>query len=118
MTSEVDSIAELVGSNYLAWKRKMIDVLMSKNIWRLVNGEHKTPTAADDLDIWEAKSDQARGLISQTIADSLQVSIEAEDNPIQVWQILSSLFDKYDDVSAYYLEKKIFDLELANFISC
>ena len=105
MTFEVASILELVGSNYLSWKRNMIDVLRSKNIWRPVNGEHKTPTFAEDLAIWEAKSDQARGLIGQTVADSLQVSIEAEDNPVQVWQILSSLFDKYDDVSTYHLKK-------------
>ena len=65
--------------------------------------------------IWEAKSDQARGLIGQTVVDSLQVSIEAEDSPVQVWQILSSLFDKSGDVSAYYLDKKIFDLEPADF---
>ena len=84
MTSKIAFVLELVGSNYLSWKRKMIDVLMSKNLWRLVNGEHKTPIIADDLAIWEAKSDQARGLIGQTVADSLQVSIEAEDNPIEV----------------------------------
>ena len=60
----------------------MIDVLRSKNIWRLVNGEHKTLTTADHLAIWEAKSDQARGLIGQTVADSPQVSIEAKDNPV------------------------------------
>ena len=76
MTFEVAFVPELVGSNYLAWKRKMIDVLMSKNLWRLVNGEHKTPTTADDLTLWEAKSDQERGLIGQTVADSLHVSIE------------------------------------------
>ena len=115
MTSEVASVPELVGFNYLVWKRKMIDVLKSKNLWRLVNGEHKTPTTADDLAIWEAKSDQARGIIGQTVVDSLQVSIEAEDILVQVWQILSSLFDKSDDVSTYYLEKKIFDLKPADF---
>ena len=84
MTSEVAYVPELVGSNNLSWKRKMIDVLRSKNLWRLVNGEHKTPNATDDLAIWEDKSDQARGLIGQTIANSLQVSIEAEDNSVQV----------------------------------
>ena len=57
MIFKVAYVPELVGSNYLAKKRKMIDVLKSKNIWMLVNGEHKTPTAADDLAIWEAKSD-------------------------------------------------------------
>ena len=93
----------------------MIDVLRSKNPWRLVNGEHKTPTVADDLAIWEAKSDQARGLIGQTVADSLQVSIEAKDSLVQVWKIISSLFDKSDDVSAYYIENNIFDLEPTHF---
>ena len=42
-------------------------------------------------------------------------SIEAEDSPVQVWKIISSLFDKFDDVSAYYLENKIFDLEPVDF---
>ena len=115
MTSEVDSIPELVGSNYLSWKRKVTDVLRSKNLWRIVNDEHKTCTAADDLAIWKVKSDQAMGLIGQTVPDSFQVSIEVEDNLLQVWKIISSLFDKSDDVSTYYLEKKIFDPEFAGF---
>ena len=93
----------------------MNDFLRIKNLWRLVNGEQKTPIATDDLAIWEAKSDQARGLIGQTVTDSLLVSIEARENPVQVWQIISSLFDKSDDVSAYYLEIKIFDLEPVDF---
>ena len=46
MTSEVAYVPELVGPNYLAWKRKMIDVLRSKNLWRIVNDEHKKPTDA------------------------------------------------------------------------
>ena len=116
MASEVAYVPELVGSNYLVQNiRKMIDVLKSKNLWRLVNREHETLAAANDLTIWEAKSDQARGFIGQTIADNLQVSIEAEDSSVQVWKILSSLFNKPDDASAYYLEKNIFDLKPADF---
>jgi len=34
---------------------------------------------------------------------------------IQVWKIISSLFDKSDDVFAYYLEKKIHELDHNNF---
>ena len=63
MTSEVVFVPKLVGSNYLAWKRKMIDVLRRKNLWRLVNGEHKKSTDAKDLVIWEEICDQSRGLI-------------------------------------------------------
>ena len=85
MNSKIGYIPELVGSNYLSWKTKMINVLKSKNIWRLANNEHKTPTVAYDLAIWEAKINQARGLIGQTVADSLQVSIEEEDSLVQVW---------------------------------
>jgi hypothetical protein len=65
--------------------------------------------------IWEERCDQARGIIGQTVLDSLQVSIEAEDNLIEVWNIIASLFDKYDDVSTYYLEKKIHELDPNNF---
>ena len=36
MTFEVAYVPELVGSNYLAWKRNMIDVLRSKHQWRIV----------------------------------------------------------------------------------
>ena len=71
MTSKVAFFLELVGSNYLAWKRKMIDVLVSKDLWRIVNSEHKKPVDAKDVVVWEDKFDQARGLIGQTIANSL-----------------------------------------------
>jgi hypothetical protein len=53
MSSEVAFVPELVGPNYLPWKRKMIDILGSKNLWRLVNGEHKKPVDAKYLVIWE-----------------------------------------------------------------
>ena len=59
--------------------------------------------------------DQVRGIIGQTILDSLHVHIEAEDNPIQVWKTLASLFDKNDVVSAYCFEKKINGLEPKQF---
>ena len=72
----------------------MTDVLGSKNLWRIVNGEHKKIVDAKDVAIWEDKCDQARGLIGQTVAGSLQVSIEAEDSPVEVWKNLSSLYDK------------------------
>jgi hypothetical protein len=93
----------------------MIDVLRRKNLWRLVNGEHKKPIDHEDLVIWEERCDQERGIIGQTISNSLQVSIEAEDNLVEVWKIIASLFDKSDDVFAYYLEKKIHELAPNNF---
>ena len=96
MSSEVAFVPKLVGPNYLAWKRKMIDVLRSKNIWRIVNDEHKKHVDAKDVAIWEDKYDQERGLIGQMVTHSLQVSIEVEDNPVEVWKTLSSLFDKFD----------------------
>jgi hypothetical protein len=93
----------------------MIDVLRRKNLWRLVNGEHKNPTDAKDLVIWEEICDQTRGFIGQMVSNSLQVSIEVENNPVEVWKILASLFDKSDDIVAYYLEKKIHELDPNNF---
>ena len=93
----------------------MIDVLRSKNLWRIVNDEHKKPVNAKDVAIWEDKCDQARGIIGKMVADSIQVSIEEEDIPIEVLKTVSSIFGKYVDVSAYYIEKNIFDLDPTNF---
>jgi len=76
----------------------------------LVNGEHNNFTDAKDMVILEYRCDQERGIIGQTILDSLQVSIEVEYHLIEVWKILASLFDKSDDVSACCIEKKIHEL--------
>ena len=71
----------------------MIDVLRSRNLWRLVDGKQTKPIDATELVIWENMYDQARGLIGQTIADNLQVHIEAQENPVEVWKTLATLFD-------------------------
>ena len=67
MTSEVASIPKLVALNYIALKIKMIDVIRSKNLWRLVNGGQKKPAYAQATITWEEKCDQARGIIGQMI---------------------------------------------------
>ena len=89
----------------------MIDVLRSRNLWRLVDGKQTKPTDVAELVIWEERYDQARGLIGQTVVDNLQVYIEALEDPIQVWKALATLFDKTDGVSAYYFEKKIHSID-------
>ena len=71
MTLEVDFVLELVGPNYIAWKIKMIDVIKSKNLWILVNGEFKNLVDAQVVIKWEEKCDQVRGIIGQTVSDSL-----------------------------------------------
>jgi hypothetical protein len=45
----------------------------------------------------------------------MHVSIEAEDSQVEVWKILSFLFDKSNDVSSYYLENKIHEIDPNNF---
>ena len=58
MNSQIHNVPELVGPNYLQWKRKMIDVLRSRNLWRLVDGKQPKPTDADELVIWEERYNQ------------------------------------------------------------
>ena len=96
MTSHNQHVPELVGPHYLQWKRKMIDFLRSRKFWRLVDGKQTKPTYGVELVIWEEMYDQARGLI--------EVHIVAQENLIEVWKTLATLFDKTDGVSAYYFE--------------
>ena len=49
------------------------------------------------------------------VSYSLQVSIEEKYNLVELWKILASLSDKFDDVSACYLEKKVHELDPTNF---
>ena len=69
----------------------MIDVLWSQNLQRLDKGDQTKPADVKDLAIWEDLCDQARGIIGQTISDSLHVYIETGDNLIKVWKTLFSL---------------------------
>jgi hypothetical protein len=93
----------------------VIDVLMRKNLWRLGNVEHKKSIYAKDLVILEERCDQESNIIGKTIYDSIHVSIRVEENLVEVWKILTSLFDKFDDVSTYYLEKIIHEIHPNNF---
>jgi len=85
----------------------MIDVLRSRNLWRLVDGKQTKAIDAAKLVIWEERYDQERGLIGQTITNDLQVHIEAQENLVEVWKTLATLYDKNDGAYAYYFEKKI-----------
>lgn len=58
---------------------------------------------------------QARRLIGQTVADNVQVHIEAYDNSVEVWKSLASLFDKIYGVFAYYFENKIHSIDPKEF---
>ena len=53
MSSKVVSNPKLIGSNYLSWKRKIIDVFRSKNVWRLAKGDQTKLVNSKDLEIWE-----------------------------------------------------------------
>lgn len=66
MILEVLYVLTLVGSIYLSWKRKMIDL----HLWRLAKGEQMKTTNANELEIWEDRCDQVRGLIVKTVLDS------------------------------------------------
>ena len=45
-----------------------------------VNGQHENPTNDQVMLKWEEKCDQVRGLIGQTVLNSLQVSIDERDS--------------------------------------
>jgi hypothetical protein len=115
MPFDMVQVLELTSSNYTIWKCNMIDVLRGKNLWWIVNGDIKKPVDAKDVAIWEECYEHARGFIGQIIYDRLQVYIESEYDPIEVWKIIASMYEKIDDVSTYYLENKIHELHPKDF---
>jgi len=110
MTSEIILIPNLIGTNYLVWKRKLINILKAKNLWRIINGARKKPTNAKYFVVWEKDCKHARGLIGQTILYNLQIYIATKDNLIEVWKTLTYLHEKTSDVTTHSQRMKGFDM--------
>ena len=65
MISKALFIPTLVGSNYLSWKIKMIDMLRCNILWRLTIGDLTKPIDAKELVIWEYRCDQVKDTLDK-----------------------------------------------------
>ena len=109
-TVSTPKIKPLGKGNYMEWSGEMKAWLMRNKLWRLVSGREAKPSASkvDDLDLWEAKAEQAAGEIYLCVEQSQRVHFRGhEEDPIQMWKLLEAAhvskkpgarFNAYDDL--------------------
>ena len=101
--------------NYHQWKEDMEMQLCSKRLFRLTMETEKEPIHYVDKEKYCNKLDEAYGCLCLSISRDLLFHINGLKTPKEVWDKLSSLFDKKDDLSIYQLENELISLHLGNF---
>ena len=71
----------LNNANYFQWLPHMIDLIRSKNIYRIATGQETKPTDGDKASKWENKKYQPLGLREMSIAQGLLFHILEIDTP-------------------------------------
>ena len=83
-------------NNYPAWKFRIKNFLMGKELWELCEGTDAKPAGeATDAAVraWTKKARQAIHYISITVSDSMIGHIQDANSPKEVWDALADLFE-------------------------
>ena len=85
------SFPVLAKNNYNEWAGNCRASLMTHGYWKLVSGKELKPSATEELNKWETKSDKAAGLIYLAVGKELQVLIRPHlDDPVAMWKALEA----------------------------
>ena len=99
MSSRIETIKKLDGSNYQSWKFNAKLMLMERGLWSIVNGDEKAPVATEsdkkEKEIREfcMRSQKAYSLIALSVQEELQVHIADNCDPKSAWEKLNSHFE-------------------------
>ena len=94
----------LTSFNYHQWKDDMEINLRSRGLYRVtMNTEVEPNVAAEKIKYWN-KLDEAYGFLYLSISKDLLFHISGLKTPNEIWNHLTTLFDKQDDIRIYQLE--------------
>ena len=96
-------IEPLTPFNYHQWKAEMVVMLCTKGLFRLIEEAKEEP----DSDKYRAKYmnrlDEALGHLLSSVSQDLWFDILELKTPKLVWDKLTSLFDKHDEMRIHQL---------------
>src|ERR1700733_6598435 len=91
-------IQKLGSSNYHQWSGEMQAWLRANQLWQIVSGNKKHPSASPDnakeiekQEDWDAKADQAIGWIFLMVEPSQTVHLQRIADPVAMWEALKSV---------------------------
>ena len=91
--------------------------LHSKDIYRVtMNTEIESNAAAEKIKYWN-KLDEAYGFLYLSISKDILFHISGLKTSKNIWDHLTTLFDKQDDLQIYHLENELISLNPSSFES-
>ena len=104
--------------NFFEWKVEMEILLREKGLYRVTMATEAEPNAAAVEKIkWHNRRDEAYGLLCLSISRDLLFHLDGLNSPDQVWDKLSEIFGKTDEMRGHQIENELISLSPSNFES-
>ena len=84
--------------NYHQWKGDMAVMVLTKQLFRLIEETKEEPDSYKDKAKYMNKLDEAHGHLLSLVSKDFWFHIQELKTPKEVWDKLASLFDKQDEM--------------------
>ena len=92
------SLEPLTPFNYHQWKEDMVVMLCTKNLFKLIEEIESVPALDNDKEKYLNMLDEAHGHLFSSVSIDIQFHIQGLKTPKEIWDNISSLFDKQDEM--------------------
>ena len=92
--------------NFELWKLKMEDLLVDRENW--IGVDMGTKITGTSQEYWDKLGRRENSTIRLFLSDSMLLNVSSEDNAINIWGKLGSLYQSKSLVNKLFLQKKLF----------
>ena len=103
--------------NYFEWKAEMEILLRVKGLYRVTMAIEAEPNVAAEKIKWHNWRDEAYGLLCLSISRDLLFHLDGLNSPDQVWEKISEIFGKTDEMRGHQIKSELISLSPSNFES-
>src|SRR6267154_2201626 len=103
--------------NLFECKSKMEILLREKGLYRVTMATEAKPNAATEKIKWHNQRDEAYGLLCLSISRDLLFHLNGLTSPDQVWENISDVFGKTDEMRGHQIKNELISLSPSSFES-
>ena len=103
--------------NFFEWKVEMEILLRVKGLYRVTMVIEAEPNAAAEKIKWHNRRDEAYGLLCLSISRDLLFHLDGLTSPNEVWEKISDLFGKIDEMRGHQIKNELISLSPNSFES-
>ena len=103
--------------NLFEWKAEMEILLRVKGIYRVTMEIEAEPNATAEKIKWHNRRDEAYGLLCLSISRDLLFHLDGLTSPNEVWENITNLFGKTDEMRGHQIENELISLSPNSFES-